>query len=196
MSSKPNTEERVDPRIRRTHALLGQALTDVLAEKSFQSISVQDITEKAGVNRTTFYLHFPDKYALLNYNISQLFQQELEKRTLSVCHYSPENLHSMIVAVAEFILFANSHCESRPADLQFEALVEMAVKKQVQDVLYAWGETTEFGADPKTIGIAASWALYGLALEWFHNKKRPPVEVFAQNITPLMNGILGPVLVA
>lgn len=196
MLSKSDREEKVDPRIRRTRALLGQALTDVLVEKNFQSISVQDITEKAGVNRTTFYLHFSDKFALLDYNISQLFQRELEKRTLSLCHYSPENLNSMIIAVAEFILFVNSHCESRPNDPQFEMLVEMTVKKQVQDVLQAWGQTTGFGADPRMTGIAASWALYGLALEWFHDKKRPAVEVFAQQITPLMNGILGPVPVA
>jgi|WetSurMetagenome_2_1015567.scaffolds.fasta_scaffold183224_2 AcrR family transcriptional regulator len=191
MSSNSPMEEKVDPRIRRTRALLGQALTDVLVEKSFQSISVQDITEKAGVNRTTFYLHFADKYALLDYNITQMFHQELEKRMLSVCHYTPENLNALIVAVAEFILFATSHCESRPVDHPFEALVEMAVKKQVQEIFQAWGETTTFGADPRTIGVAASWAIYGLAVEWAHDRKRPLVEVFSQKITPLINAILG-----
>jgi len=191
MSSNLPIEEKIDPRIRRTRSLLGQALSDVLVDKNFQAISVQDITEKAGVNRTTFYLHFPDKYALLDYNISQLFRQELEKHMLNICHYSPENLNSLIITVAEFILFSNSHCESRPNDQQFEAMVEMAVKKQVQDVLLAWGANTEFGADPKTIGIAASWAIYGLAQEWNHDKKRSVVEAFAHKITPLINAILG-----
>jgi len=191
MSNNPSIVEKVDPRIRRTRGLLGQALSDVLIEKNFQSVSVQDITEKAGVNRTTFYLHFPDKYALLDYNISQLFHQELERRMLNICHYSPENLNSLIITVAEFILFSTSHCESRTADQQFEALVELAVKKQVQDVLQAWGDKTEFSADPKTIGIATSWAIYGLAQEWNHDKKRPAVEAFAHKITPLINAILG-----
>ena len=191
MSSNLPIEEKIDPRIRRTRSLLGQALSDVLVDKNFQTISVQDITEKAGVNRTTFYLHFPDKYALLDYNISQLFRQELEKHMLNICHYSPENLNSLIITVAEFILFSNSHCESRPNDQQFEAMVEMAVKKQVQDVLLAWGANTEFGTDPKTIGIAASWAIYGLAQEWNHDKKRSVVEAFAHKITPLINAILG-----
>ena len=72
MSSKLAVEEeKIDPRIKRTRALLGQAFSEVLAEKGFQSISVQDITEKAGVNRTTFYLHFSDKYALLDYSVSR-----------------------------------------------------------------------------------------------------------------------------
>ena len=191
MSTNLLVEEKIDPRIRRTRNMLGQALSDVLTEKNFQSISVQDITEKAGVNRTTFYLHFPDKYSLLDYNITQMFRQELERRMLSICHYSPENLNSLIITVAEFILFSHSHCESRLNDQQFEAFVEMAVKKQVQDLLQAWGDKIEFGSDPKTIGIAASWAIYGLALEWNHDKKRPTVDEFAHNITPMINAILG-----
>ncbi|HWQ84479.1 MAG TPA: TetR/AcrR family transcriptional regulator [Anaerolineales bacterium] len=60
MSNKPVVEAKVDPRIKRTRALLVQAFTELLAEKGFQAISVQDISERATVNRTTFYLHFPD----------------------------------------------------------------------------------------------------------------------------------------
>lgn len=190
MSSYP-LEEKVDPRIKRTRALLGQALTDVLAEKNFSSVTVQDITEKAGVNRTTMYLHFPDKYALLDYNITQLFRQELEKRTLSACHYTPENLDSLILTVAEFIQEYTAHCESRQTDPQFEALVEMAVKRQVQELVQAWGEKTAFSTDPKSAGIAASWAIYGLSVEWFHDKKRPSVEDFSRRISPMINAILG-----
>lgn len=189
MSNYVPPEEKIDPRVRRTRALLGQAFTEVLNEKGFQAVSVQDITEHAGVNRTTFYLHFPDKYALLDYNVSQLFRAELEKRMLSICHYTPQNLHALIVAVAEFIVFSSGHCPS--TDAQFEALVEAQVKNQVQALLQAWGEKDEFGADPRTTAIAVSWAVYGLALEWSRDKKRAPVEQFAEQIAPLIDAILG-----
>jgi AcrR family transcriptional regulator len=56
-------------RVKRTRSLLEQAFMGVVAEKGFQAASVQDITEKAGVNRATFYKHFNDKYALLNHSI-------------------------------------------------------------------------------------------------------------------------------
>ena len=91
MSSERTIEEKIDPRIKRTRGLLVQSFIDLLAEKGFQAISVQDISERATINRTTFYLHFPDKYALLDYSANQLFRQELEKRMLNICHYSPEN---------------------------------------------------------------------------------------------------------
>ncbi len=83
--------EKDDPRFIRTQSLILQAFTELLPDKGFQAVSVQDITEKAGINRATFYAHFPDKYALLDHSIGQMFRQELEKRTLNACHYSDEN---------------------------------------------------------------------------------------------------------
>lgn len=55
-----------DPRVKRTRQALLQAFVALLEEKqNFHSISVQDIAERATVNRATFYDHFEDKYALL-----------------------------------------------------------------------------------------------------------------------------------
>ena len=59
MSSNLPVEEKLDPRVLRTRNLLGKAFIEVLAEKGFQAISVQDITERAGVNRTTLLPPFP-----------------------------------------------------------------------------------------------------------------------------------------
>src|SRR6202140_4633668 len=57
--------ERLDPRILRTRQLLQVALRNLLEQKEFDKISVQDITEAATVNRATFYAHYEDKFALL-----------------------------------------------------------------------------------------------------------------------------------
>lgn len=189
MLSGMPVEARIDPRIKRTRGLIGQAFSEVMIKKGFQAVSVQDITEKAGINRSTFYLHFADKFALLDYSITHMFRTELEKRSLNLCHYSAENMLSLVVTLAEFIGFSNSHCTS--TDPQFEALVELQVKKQVQELLQVWGEKANINKDPKWIAIAGSWALYGLALDWNHNKKRSPVEQFAKEIMPILDSIMG-----
>lgn len=54
-----------DPRVLRTRALLGQALVELVAERGFASLTIQDITERATLNRATFYLHYHDKNELL-----------------------------------------------------------------------------------------------------------------------------------
>ncbi|KHF41715.1 TetR/AcrR family transcriptional regulator [Halalkalibacter okhensis] len=58
-------ERKTDRRIKRTKRLIRDALTDLMEEKGFEGITVRDLTEKADINRGTFYLHYQDKYDLL-----------------------------------------------------------------------------------------------------------------------------------
>lgn len=57
-------EEREDKRIRRTKKLLRQAMTRLMQEKDFQSITVTDVVREADINRGTFYAHYRDVYDL------------------------------------------------------------------------------------------------------------------------------------
>ncbi|MFJ8529878.1 TetR/AcrR family transcriptional regulator [Bacillus sp. NPDC094106] len=61
-----------DPRVKRTRQAIRDALTSLIHEKSFDSITVQDIAEKATVNRATFYSHYYDKYDLLDKSIQEM----------------------------------------------------------------------------------------------------------------------------
>lgn len=53
-----------DKRIRRTKKLLRQALTRLMLQKDFQSITVTDVVHEADINRGTFYAHYRDVYDL------------------------------------------------------------------------------------------------------------------------------------
>jgi AcrR family transcriptional regulator len=54
-----------DRRIRRTRRLLHDAFTNLVLEKGYDRLTVQDILDRADVGRSTFYAHFRDKEALL-----------------------------------------------------------------------------------------------------------------------------------
>jgi len=183
-------EEKLDPRVKRTRQLLEQSFMEVVAAKGFQSVSVQDITGKAGVNRATFYAHFPDKYALLDYSVRQNFRQELEKRMLNVCTFSMDNLRALIITVCEFIATASSHCN--PPSPQFEQVMETQVKLQIQELIQKWLEKLGTHVDSKIASTATSWAIYGLAMQWAHDKskQRVPAEKFADEVLPLITGNL------
>ena len=58
----PETQDR---RIKRTKMLLQNALVDLMLEKAVGKISVKELTQKADVNRSTFYLHYLDIYDML-----------------------------------------------------------------------------------------------------------------------------------
>src|SRR5512142_2993979 len=165
--------EKIDPRVKRTRNLLEQAFMELIQEKGFQAVTVQDITEKAGVNRATFYAHFADKYALLDHRIRQGFIEEIDKRMLNACHLTRDNLRNLIVAVCEFTRNINAHC--KPAQAQFESLVETQVKAVLHELMLKWLEQVPLQTSAEMAATAASWAIYGLALRWSHAKQPEPV---------------------
>ena len=68
------SEELEDLRIRRSRKMLQQALIELSVEKGFAAITVREITERAMVNRSTFYRHYLDKYDLLNQYMDEVYQ--------------------------------------------------------------------------------------------------------------------------
>ncbi len=183
-------DEHLDPRVRRTRAALVQAFMEAVSTKGFQAVSVQDVAEKAGVNRTTFYLHFPDKVALLDYAIRQAFREEIEKRGLTVCHGSPEALRALVEVTCEFVNQATGHC-TRP-DPQFNTLVEPQIKTQNREILKMWLEKEGHAAETAMArATAASWAMYGLAQLWGGTRRQSTLSAFVDRVLPLVAGLMG-----
>jgi AcrR family transcriptional regulator len=193
MLPNPKEEERIDPRVRRTRGLLLQAFSDLLAVKSFDSISVQDVSEKAQINRATFYKHYVDKYALLDEWVQQQFRLEIEARVLDACHYTPENLRILILTVCEFI--AKIHTDCAQSQRQFEPLIEHRVKNQIYELLNVWLGKMNAPVSTEIPATVASWAIYGLASHWSHTtparaggarEKRPALDTFVDQALPLV----------
>lgn len=61
-----NIMNKNDLRYRKCHELIHKTFDGLLKENKFATISVKDIVKEARINRSTFYAHFEDKYALLN----------------------------------------------------------------------------------------------------------------------------------
>ncbi|MCA9883542.1 MAG: TetR/AcrR family transcriptional regulator [Anaerolineae bacterium] len=58
-------EDKVDKRVQRTRSLLRTALIQLIREKGYDAVTIQDITERANLGRTTFYLHYESKDDLM-----------------------------------------------------------------------------------------------------------------------------------
>lgn len=57
--------ENKDYRVRVTKMLIRKEFTQLLKEKPVQSITVRELCERTGINRSTFYNHYQDVYDLL-----------------------------------------------------------------------------------------------------------------------------------
>lgn len=96
----------MDPRVHRSRAMLRDALLGLMRERGFDAISVQDITERAQLNRSTFYLHYRDKDELLTHVMRDMIL-ELSRRSHRLGD-SPDRLHRTLV---EWFQHAAEHPE-------------------------------------------------------------------------------------
>jgi len=68
------SKKKTDARVRRTRDALGDALIALMQEKPFDTITVQDVLDRAHVSRSTFYTHYSDKDDLLMSDAEEFFE--------------------------------------------------------------------------------------------------------------------------
>lgn len=186
-----------DPRVKRTRQLLIEAFTALLEEKqNFHSISVQDIAERATVNRATFYDHFEDKYALLESWMRDKFHRKLERELSASSTLQLNTLHLLILAGFDF--FARFRQNFKPADRQFEPLFEVAVQQELYDILLTWlkqasSEVPISQETVETTALVISWAIFGPAAQWSRGNRTISAEEMTQRVLRVVTASLLPV---
>ncbi|HEX6384307.1 MAG TPA: TetR/AcrR family transcriptional regulator [Anaerolineae bacterium] len=70
---------KVDRRIQRTRQLLKDAMMELILEKGYDAVTVQDITDRANLGRATFYLHYRDKDELLVKSLEAVFEDLVQQ---------------------------------------------------------------------------------------------------------------------
>lgn len=75
---------KVDRRILKSQGAIKKALIELMSEKNFDDITIQDISNRANVNRATIYLHYLDKFDLLDKLIEEHIN-ELREMCESAC---------------------------------------------------------------------------------------------------------------
>jgi AcrR family transcriptional regulator len=93
----------LDPRVRRTRALLQDALRSLLREKRFANISVAEIAERATVNRNTFYAHYQDKFELLESILRADLLAQLHRRFSERPTFTRANFAAFSTVVIRFL---------------------------------------------------------------------------------------------
>lgn len=183
-------EDELDPRVVRTRQMIKQSFMELLEEKGFQAVTVQDIAGRATINRATFYAHFDDKYALFDQVIHESFEQMLQARLPPDAGFSLDNLRLLIVTVCEYLDQLNRHqCRSNAA--QFEPLIEKEVQSQVYHLVLQWVAPSQGNREtaqpaPEVIASAISWAIFGAGLHWSRGEKKSPAGKMATQLLPFI----------
>jgi AcrR family transcriptional regulator len=101
-------DSAIDRRIVRTKIAIRQALVALIEEKGFDALSVTDITTRADINRGTFYLHYKDKFDLLEQTETEIIRDVenivLQANSLNLTDFnSTDNPLPIVVSMFEYM---------------------------------------------------------------------------------------------
>ena len=171
------SKKKTDARVRRTRDALGDALIALMQEKPFETITVQEVLDRAHVSRSTFYSHYSDKDDLLMSDAEEFFE------SLSMALSAHDDKSDRVFPVKEFF--------THLADVQpfFKALVKSGKFQENMELArghFARGIERRLSELPRASSIPANeraaiaftqaGALLSLLTWWLDRGMREPPE--------------------
>ena len=186
----PKTE-KLDPRVIRTRRDLVASMCTLMQEKSFNKITVQDIAEEAIINRATFYAHFEDKFALLDYLVLGAFQDKLNSKLKSDLGFNADNIRMLTLTTCEFLEEFNVMHKPRTGG-EYPP-IERIIQPHIYKLLLEWIEAakklkSEEQTDVSSCGTAeavatiTSWSIFGSAQQWSRGERNASAEIRTDQI--------------
>ncbi|MZQ86436.1 TetR family transcriptional regulator [Paenibacillus sp. 5J-6] len=174
---------KIDRRILKTREAIRNALIALMSEKSFENITINDISEKANLNRGTLYLHYTDKYDLLDKCIKDHLSNMLNYCTISqVGEAKLDVINSplpLFQYLEEHFSFYSSMLTNKGITCFQEQLIFM-VKNGINERLKA-GEINQGDDNEVAVQYMAS-AFVGVVEWWIKNNMPLSPEVMAQQL--------------
>ena len=184
------TTTKVDPRIIRTKKLLVEAFQEVSREKKMSQITVKDITERATVNRATFYAHFTDKYDILNYTLSETILKDLNN-TLSVSDIINETVISnLFISIANYMVEVQDSCKMNSETFCNHA--HQRINNELEDIFTIMLRNSYPEQDIDVLVNSASFlasGLCGLARHWLDTSSLTAEAFIDKNLPFLIHHI-------
>lgn len=171
--------KRMDARVRRTRDALGDALVALMQEKPFDTITVQDVLDRAKVGRSTFYAHYSDKDDLLMSDAEEFFE------SLSMALSARGDKSDRVFPVREFfshISEAKQFVDALMASGKFHDNMELAhglfargIERRLSELPRGQGISA---AERPAIAFAHAGALLSLLTWWVdRGMRQPPAEM-------------------
>lgn len=163
-----------DRRVKRTVRLLRESLMSLIIEKGYDSISIQDITDRADLARSTFYLHFKDKDELLYESMREIYSDFLNNaQSLN----SPTDFNH-IAQYADFYRVMFSERGSMAFMVKMQKFLADIIETHVLNILTPSDEEPRIPRD--FVAYAMAGAQLAMFSWWLENNQQPSAEEIAQ----------------
>jgi AcrR family transcriptional regulator len=193
--------KKLDPRVVRTRQLLRDALVSLIADKGFDALTVQDIADRATLNRATFYLHYQDKHDLLVKSLHDAIDElmadigPMGENGQLVVEGPQRPIKRVFEHVAQHARFYQvmMGAEGVPAFIA-------GVRDYIAEITLGWLSSLQTAPEKSTVPLeivanSLSWSLLGVLIWWLeHDMPYPPdymAEQFRLLITSDLRQVLG-----
>jgi AcrR family transcriptional regulator len=177
--------KHMDRRTQRTRQALLQAFREVVREKGFAATSVQEVAERANINRGTFYLHFTDKYMLVDVFLREHFQDLLSHTLPSTARWDRNSLRLLIETLLHY--FESKYHHERHLPQAIAPLVEQTIHDELSGYLLNWlrqrpCDTAQWQVPMEVVARVVGWAIFGTVLQWSQEESTASIEQMTNNI--------------
>ena len=184
----------MDLRIKKTYMALTSTFFELLEEKRFEDITVNELCDRAMVRRATFYKHFGDKYEFFTFIIREI-QGEFDKEiTGSLDTDMPIDFYITIVhRVIIFLTERERLIQSVLKSECFPSLLRILSEQVEFDILQKLKENAEKGyrliADPEVMARFFTGAILETLQWWLTHKKSISLESVERQIVDMMKAV-------
>jgi AcrR family transcriptional regulator len=176
---------KVDRRIAKSQVAIKNAVIELMTEKSFDNITIQDIADRADVNRGTIYLHYTDKYDLLDKMIEEHMDNLRELcQTASEMTFQEGN-YVWFEYFERHYLFFSTMLASKGAPSFRSRFLDLVVEEFTAEVDNTEGKNKGF-SDDVILQFFGS-AVVGAVEWWFKNGMPLPARVMAEQTGALLD---------
>ena len=178
------TDLKIDRRVLRTRKLLWEALIALIEEKDYSDITIQDIADRANVNRVTFYLHYRDKQDLLVKSVEGFFE-DLVAKTAPLTgeafrlDVAPEGLTLVYRHIAENARFYRKLLGENGIPLLVDRLRKFLAGLTIQRYRLAMPPGKSGPIPLEVVAEYAAGSIIGLVIWWLENDMPIPPEEFS-----------------
>ncbi|MFM9331133.1 TetR/AcrR family transcriptional regulator [Paenibacillus mesotrionivorans] len=179
---------KLDRRIRKSQHAIKTAVIELMMEKDFDQITIQDISERADVSRRTIYLHYMDKFDLLDKLIEEHIHEMQE-----LCYLAEDKMdyRSMGGLWFEYLeshsLFFSAILTSKGGPFFRNRLLEFFLEKltmKENDISLGGKSGLPEGEEVDIQFLGA--AIVGVVEWWIKNGRPHPPDFMAQRVGALL----------
>ncbi|MGF7046428.1 AcrR family transcriptional regulator [Paenibacillus sp. DS2015] len=186
--------DKQDRRITKTRLDIKEAFIALMQEKSFNELTVLDITERANINRTTFYKHYLDKFDLLDKYEAEIFkkiEEAMDEVTMNSLKDTLEKQISFLSLIKVYEYFNVERALMKVLlgpnnDISFQEKTSQLLIKRMHERILTQVPLEQLNIPLDILIIYVSSAHIGLIRYWLENNIQQTPKEMAMLLSQIM----------